>query len=195
MRCSFTDTSPPPSPFSFVRRASVLPCESSRCRLLNRMRVEQRGTTGAKIDESESVTRDPCSGLSAIASLTHSRNHLCLFISSYLCFTSAEFVKIRLRIRRELGKSACRPATGRFCYYKSTPSDRSLSLLQIDAATDDGGGGGGVRIGAKTIDDPEMDRGNLNSLLYSVSGGMVKERTAHARRAISRCSRCRARSS
>lgn len=38
----------------------------------------------------------------------------------------------------------------------------------------------GVRIGAKTINDPEVDRGNLNSLLYSVSAGMAKERTAHA---------------
>lgn len=35
----------------------------------------------------------------------------------------------------------------------------------------------GVRIGAKTINDPEVDRGNLNSLLYSASAGMAKERT------------------
>lgn len=38
----------------------------------------------------------------------------------------------------------------------------------------------GVRIGAKTINDPEVDRDNLNSLLYSVSAGMAKERTVHA---------------
>lgn len=56
-------------------------------------------------------------------------------------------------------------ALRRFRYYKR---------LAIGATND------GVRIGAKTINDPEVDRGNLNSLLYSVSTGMAKERTAHA---------------
>jgi hypothetical protein len=44
----------------------------------------------------------------------------------------------------------------RFRYYKRPA---------IDATND------GVRIGAKTINDPEVDRGNLNSLLYSASAG------------------------
>lgn len=64
-------------------------------------------------------------------------------------------------------------------YNRSIVTSRQhfYSRFAIDATND------GVRIGAKTINDPEMDnQDNLNSFLCSVSIRMAKERTAHAYR-------------